>query len=509
MAEQQVQVTDQPYNQPTPGTAGVQSQVGGTPSTVSALAGATGGMESGNLVEPDLDEQLFKFKSDDTPLMQLMLRAKKVKANAPIVKHYMIDEPKSSVSGTTAVAAGNANQFILPLAANDARVPRPYGTLLAKGVDGYMEDGKTKTPGKDLLLFVEGHDKTTGNPIVSAVNGPKDNPEDEYCTTPAIPAGTTFILLANALYETQKKVDPDLIVPQPQFVYLQKRGMNQIVSDYFDAQRKQIPFAQALIAEAAITNFKVMGNRTLYAGRKGKKRVDTEEVGIQDIYFTEGVRYQVRKELQHIGAWKFKEIIALAKMVFTGEDVPKSVIVLAGKNFLENIQCIDYSDHPEVQITTHVNPVGWKVTSMHTVFGDLEFKHDPTLDRLEWSNSAFVVAPDRLVHYQLSAEHSDSDRVEGEEATRKSVLVWDALALKGSCHVWINGEGSSIDDNVNTEATHYHYWADSTAPANPQEGCVYYLLEDCPGIDASAVAGQMWQYTGGKWSRFDGNVMGS
>lgn len=230
-------------------------------------------------------------------------------------------------------------------------------------------------------------------------------------------------------------------------------------------------------------------------------------MGIQDIYFTEGVRYQVRKELQHTGEWKFKEIIALAKMVFTGEDVPKSVIVLAGKNFLENIQCIDYSDHPEIQISTTVNPVGWKVTSFHTVFGDLEFKHDPTLDRLKWSNSAFVVAPDRLVHYQLSAEHTDSDRVEGEEATRKSVLVWDALALKGSCHVWINGEGSSIDDNVNTEATHYHYWADSTAPANPQEGCVYYLLEDCPGINAAAVAGQMWQYKGGKWQEFEGDVM--
>ena len=32
--------------------------------------------------------------------------------------------------------------------------------------------------------------------------------------------------------------------------------MNQIVSDYYEAQKKKIPFGKAVIAEAAITNFK-------------------------------------------------------------------------------------------------------------------------------------------------------------------------------------------------------------------------------------------------------------
>ena len=286
-------------------------------------------------------------------------------------------------------------------------------------------------------------------------------------------------------------------------MYLQKRGMNQIVSDYYDAQKKKIPFGKAVIAEAAITNFKVRGNRTLYAGRKGKMTVQTPEVGAQVIYFTEGVRYQVKKELQHMGKWTVEEIIALAKMTFTGEDVPKSVIALSGKNFLENIQCIDYSKHPEIQITTKTNPVGWVVTNFHTVFGDIEFKHDPTLDRLKWSNSAFIVAPDRLVHYQYSAEHSSKDRVEGEEATRESILVWDALALKGSCHIWINGEG----DNENTTATQIHLWDSAEAPAAPVEGGVYYLLQDCPGINAEAVSGQMWQYKNTAWAEYTGDVM--
>lgn len=494
---------------PTPGSAGVQSQVGGAATTVSNVAGATGGINAGNLIESDLDKNLFKFKSDDTPLMQLMLIAKKVKVTSPIVEHYMIDEPRSSVTTTTAVAKATTQQFVLPLPSNDAAIPRPYGTLLVDGVDGYTEDGQTLTPGKPLMLFVVGHDTLTGNPIVRAVNGPKATKADEYCTTPAIPAGTTCIILANALYETQKEVDPDLIVPQPTQVYLQKRGMNQIVSDYYEAQKKKIPFGKAIIAEAAITNFKVRGNRTLYAGRKGKMKVTTDKVGVQDIYFSEGVRYQVKKELQHLGKWTVEEVIALAKMVFTGEDVPKSVVCLAGKNFLENIQCIDYSKHPEIQISTKTNPVGWVVTNFHTVFGDLEFKHDPTLDRLKWSNSAFIVAPDRLVHYQYSAEHTSRDRVEGEEATRESMLVWDALALKGSCHVWINGESATINGNINTDATHFHLYEGETAPANPADGCVFYLITDCLGISTEAVKGTLWQYKNGKWSEYIGDVMAS
>ena len=492
---------------PTPGTAGVQSQVGGAATTVSNVAGATGGIGPGNLVQSDLDNELFKFKSDDTPLMQLMLKAKKVKVQSPEVDHYMIDEPRSSVTSTTKVSTSTAQQFILPLLANDAAIPRPYGTLLTKGVDGYAEDGKTKTPGKELMLFVTGHDPASGNPIVRAVNGPKTNSSDEYCTTPEIPAGTTLIILANALYETQKEVDPDLIVPQASTVYLQKRGMNQIVSDYYEAQKKRIPFGKAVIAEAAITNFKVRGNRTLYAGRKSKFSVQTPKAGVQTVYTTEGVRYQVKKELQHVGKWTVEEIIALAKMVFTGEDVPKSVICLAGKNFLENIQCIDYSKHPEIQISTKTNPVGWVVTNFHTVFGDLEFKHDPTLDRLKWSNSAFIVAPDRLVHYQYSAEHSSRDRMEGEEATRESMLVWDALALKGSCHVWINGESSTAGGNINTDAAHYLLYEGAEAPTSPVEGCIYYLLSDCPGIGTGAVKGTMWQYKTDSWVEYAGDVM--
>lgn len=465
--------------------------------SVTQVSQLTGGIQAGNFIDSAIDDQLFNFNSDDTPLMNIMLKAKRVKVDSPVVEHYMIDEPANSVTTIAAHTNNNQAQAMLQLDPADQNLIRPYSTLLVKGVAGYTPDGQTATPGRDLMLFVVAQDSNSGNPVVRAVNGRKNNPSDEVALVPPIPAGTTLVILANSLYETQKEVDPDLIVPQPTTIYLQKRGMNQVVSDYFESQKKRIPFSKAIIAEQAISNFKVRGNRTLWAGRAGLLKVNVDKMGLQHVYTTEGLRWQFRRELQHSGRWSVEQFIALAKMFFTGEDAPKSALLLAGKNMLEQIQCIDFTKHPEIQISAKTNSLGWAVTNIHTVFGDIEIKREPTLDRLGWSNSGALIGENRLVHYVYSAEHSFSDRVEGQEATRNGILIWDALALKGTCHIWIDGDGESATAGGSAEGTTtYLMWDEPTAP--PTDGGVktFYLLCDCPAIDASAKAGQIWTCTG-------------
>lgn len=493
---------------PAQGSAGLNTQVPGQSSTVSGLAGASEGLEPGNLVETDIDEQLFRFQSEDTALMSLMLKAKKVNVKSPEVEHYMIDEQRATLTVKSQVSSSGANTFILPLESNDQQIPRDYHTLLICGVSGYAPNGTTVTPGKYLQLFVVGRDSASGNPVCTAVNGPRSS-QMAMCTTPAIPAGTKVKLLANALYETQKEVDPDLIVPQPSIVYLQKRGMNQIVSDYFDAQKKRIHFTQAMIAEQAILNFKRAGNRTLWAGQKGKFAVNVPKLGQQFVYFTEGIRWQFKRELQHTGKWTIERLIALAKLFFTGEDVPKTALLLAGKNLLEEIQCIDFSKHPEIQIISAQNPIGWSVTRIHTVFGDIDIKREPTLDTLGWSNSGALIGEDRLVHYSYSTQHEFSDRVEGEEATRKGIVVWDALCLKGSCHIWIDGEGEA----GGTDSENYSIWDSETTPTKTDvsDGMIYYFTVDCKLNETqTAQNGTMWKVkVSGEsliWSEYTGAI---
>ena len=489
------------------GTAGLADISAGQAATVSAAAAATGGLTAGNFIDTAVDDQLFKFNSEDTPLMNLMLRAKRVRVNSPEVDHYMIDEAKSFVY-TVSPCGGNTRAYtVLPLSEADGNALRPYTTLLVKDVDGYDADGRNITPGRDLMLFVTGQDPATGSPVVRAVNGKKTTPEDEYGQLPNIPAGTKIVILANSLYETQKEVDPDLILPQPTRIYLQKRGMNQVVSDYFESQKKRLPFSHAVIAEQAIANFKVRGNRTLWAGRAGKFKVNVPKMGMQYVYCTEGLRWQFHRELEEPGTWTVDKIIGMAKMFFTGEDVPKSALLLAGKNLLEAIQKIDYSRHPEIQITTKINSVGWTVTNFHTVFGDIEIKREPTLDRLGWSNSGALIGDNRLVHYVYSEEHTFEDRVEGEEATRNGLLIWDAVALKGTCHLWINGEGRDFENGNSI----IKLWDKETAPDEDdiKDGMILYLTVNCPGVDPAAKAGQLWKATGAgssaAWSRVQGD----
>ena len=259
------------------------TQIPGTPTTVSAAADATGGLDAGNFIDVAIDEELFRFNSDDTPLMNLMLRAKRVKVDSPEVDHYMIDEPISSMLTVEDVEGGKKMSAALPLDAKDQNIPRAHCTLLVPDVNGYTPDGDAETPGKPLMLFVTGHDPSSNNPIVRAVNGMKSNPGEEFSLIPYIPANSKVVVLANSLYETQKEVDPDLIVPSPTRIYLQKRGMNQVVSDYFESQKKRIPFSKAIIAEQAIANFKVRGNRTLWASRSGKFKMSVPNMGMQTV----------------------------------------------------------------------------------------------------------------------------------------------------------------------------------------------------------------------------------
>ena len=490
---------------PAKGTGGLETQVAGQAATVSTAARATGGIGAGHFIESDIDREIYQFNSDDTPLMQLMLMAKRVAVTSPEVEHYALDEPRCQVVTTAAFGGVGSTSGVLSVDEADVCLFQPYTTVLVKGVWGYDEKGEKETPGKEVMLFVIGATEVDKQPIVVALHGKKKNATDDKCVIPFIPAGTTLVILGNALYETQKNVAPSIVVPSPTILYCQKRGFSSVVSDYFEAQRKHIPFAKALIAQQQIKDFKCAGNRTLWAGRATKFIVDTK-IGPQMVYTTEGVRWQIRRHLDKRGKWTYEEFIALAKMIFTGDDVPKSVIILAGKNFIENIQTIDFSKHPEVQITVKTNRIGWEVTTIHTIFGDLEFKLEPCLNRLGWSNSAAVINyANGLVHYVYSAEHKSNEAIEGEEAKRESTVVWDALGLKGNAHIWIDGESGHCEWGGDIT---YEFWGQAEAPESATADRVYVLFVDCPGIDEKAKAGQCWRYDFEKdrWTEYTGEI---
>lgn len=489
--------------QASPGQAGVESQVPGQATTVSGAASASGGVGGDNLIQPDIDNDIFLIGTDETVLDGIMRKAKRqVRVKSFEVDHYLIDEQKAVVETTEKYTAASSQTAVIKVASKDAGLFQEYGTVIAKGVNGYDPTGQSEIEGVDLMLFIVGKDAANGgSPIVRAVNGPKSSASDEYCNVPTIEAGTKLVLLSNACAETQKQVAPDLVIPQPIRVYLQKTIMNQIISDYFDSQKKRIPFQKATIAEAAVKQYRRKNNRTLWIGQKGKFQVDRGQMGVQLVYTTEGIRWQIKREWQHDGSWTFEEIIALAKLKFTGNDCSKEAFWLMGRDQLESIQNIDFTKHKDITMTSK-EVWGFACTQLHTVFGDFYLKHEPTLDVIGYANSGAILDMEGLVRYWYKNEEKSTEKIEGEEAKREAVISINALALKGYSHIWVEGDDKGSLPGATVVITHDNA---SQAPSSPAKGQIYYLKQACSAISGSK-AGEFWKWNGTSWEKYEGEI---
>lgn len=501
------------------GTAGLQTQVGGAPTTVSGVQNATGGM--GGLVMPEVDKRIFMFERDQNALMQLMLMAKTVNVKSMEVKHYAIDQ------GTPIVTVAAVNGNIITLVNADKGKVRAYDTLMVKGVKGYNfvggENVKTRRP---LQLFVKSVNNDDTITCV-ATNGVRQAVTDQYGSLPTgtspagsntnvIVAGTKLVRMANALYETQKWVDPNTVIPVPDDLYLQKRGMTSIVSKYLADQSMEIPYDEAVKAEAQLREFKSAGNRTLFISQQNKMLVRSSMGDDQWDYQTNGVRWQVKREVKHRGSWTFEDVIALIKLYYGGADKPKSGIWLVGDNLGQNLQLIDWSKHPEVKMEPYTNEtLGWKVTRLTCLFGELQIKLEPTLNDCGYENSGIIIGEDRLVHYVRRGESSYTEDVDGEEATRNGVLVSDALGLKGNCHIWVDGDDD--DDDTAPNADKFRLWGSTEAPSGKdlEDGVIYVfahaLTLTAGDVSIAVDAGDAFKYnaTAGnnkKWVRFYGPI---
>lgn len=467
------------------GTAGLETHVGGAPTTVSGVQNASGGM--GELVLPEVDKRIFMFERGNFGLMELMLMSKRVDVKSMEVKHYAIDQ------GTPIVTVHTVNNDgTITLVNSDKGKVRAYDTLMVKGVKGY--DYVTGTGNvlsrRPLQLFVK---SVNNNDTITCVatNGVKQAATDQYGSLPTssspaanntnvITDGTKLVRMANALYETQKWVDPNTVIPVPDELYLQKRGMTSIVSKYLADQNMEIPYDEAVKAEAQLREFKAAGNRTLLISQQSKMLVRSSMGDDQWDYTTNGVRWQVKREVKHQGPWTFEDVITLIKTYYNGADKPKSGIWLVGENLGQALQLIDWTKHPEVKMEPYTNEtLGWKVTRLTCIFGDLQIKMEETLNDCGFANSGIIIGEDRLVHYVRRGESNYTEDVLGEEATRSGVLVSDALGLKGNCHIWVDGDDD--DDDTAPGADIFKLWSaldQNGAPAAPtgndlEDGVIY------------------------------------
>ena len=105
------------------GQGRLNTQMPGSPTTVSGIERAEGGMGMENLIQPDIDEDITLIATDESVLDTIKRRVKRqVRVDAFEVDHYMIDEKRNTGKSTSAVTeAKTTAQFAIPMRDADAK----------------------------------------------------------------------------------------------------------------------------------------------------------------------------------------------------------------------------------------------------------------------------------------------------------------------------------------------------------------------------------------------------
>ncbi|MBR2416158.1 MAG: hypothetical protein IKB11_05330 [Bacteroidaceae bacterium] len=490
---------------PSNGIAGLPTQGLGDATTVSNASEL-----SPDLIEAEVDARIIGVASDESVIDTIKRKVRRqVRVTSFEVDHYLIDDKRSKAYTNETYTGIGATRAEIPFSTTGERkIFQEYFTAICKGVNGYDSTGQIEMPGVDLMLFFVGKNSTTEAPIAMAVNGPKVNATDDYCTVPTIPSGTEIILLSSAAYETQKFIAPSTIVPVPERMYLQKQLCNSIVSDYFAAQKKRIQFNKSQIAEAILRQFRLESCRTAWVGQPGKFKVQAMDaaMGYQWDYFSKGIRWQFKRQYDLASKITFADLINLSMVKFTGFNCTKKAIWLLGKQLLNDIQKIDLTLHKNINVTNS-NVFGIECTRIHTVFGDIDLIHDPTLDALGYSNCGGLIDANGLVRYYMKNEDSKTENVDGEEAQRQVVMTIDCLCLKGYSHIWVNGSAAESDIPGTSRVISL-----AVLPESPKTNDVVVLTADVKhsvnGEDKLWFgAGSVVTYNGSTWVEYTGEII--
>ena len=487
------------------GIAGLNAHGAGEATTVSNAR------ELGSdFIDADTDDQIIGIASDESVIDTIKRKIRRqVRVNSFEVDHYLIDDKRSKAYTNETYTGMSATRAEIPFSTTGERkIFQEYYTAICKGVNGYDPTGQIEMPGTDLMLFFVGKNSTTEAPIAMAVNGPKTNASDDYCVVPTIPAGTEIILLSSAAYETQKFIAPSTIVPVPERMYLQKQLCNSIVSDYFAAQKKRIQFNESQIAEAVLRQFRLESCRTAWVGQPGKFKVQAMDnaMGYQWDYFSKGIRWQFKRQYDLSSKITFSDLINLSMVKFTGFNCTKRAIWLLGKQLLNDIQKIDLTLHKNISVTGD-NVFGIECTKIHTVFGDIDLIHDPTLDALGYAHCGGLIDENGLVRYYMKNEDAKTENVDGEEAKREVVMTIDCLCLKGYSHIWVNGSAAESDIPGASRVT-----SAATLPAEPCVNDVVILTADVNHTVNGEeklwfAAGSVVTFNGNTWVEYTGEII--
>ena len=470
---------------------------------------ATGsGVEQAGLAENDIDDYVSKYKAYRFPMhTDLLRKAQQIKVNTKEPENWEIAEPITECVTKASTASTSSNGVydetaVLNLYSNDKKLFTEGGTVVVMGVTGYTAAGVADT--SPLVLLVESVDKTVGV-TVRALNGPISS---GHTYVPTIAAGTTLLIMAPALTESEIEIRPDNILPQSRQCYLQKKVCALTYTEFYERINKKARWTVNDLKDVILFNFRKKCTRSLLLSVATKFVKENAKTGIEYGYTQEGILRQLRLAYQlDDGQMSFADLIGITAMLFGTYDTPSEMTAYWGKRFIERLLNIDFSKHNEVIIRNYEDEATKiKITSFESTFGKINFVLEHALDEIGYTDCAIIYDPaqSRRFYYvtdkTLKVDHSKGEGGEVREAKSEYYVQDDCLSLRGFNSMIVGPQSLISGFSLSPiEATI------KSVPKLPASGAtngdiVYLTAEDASETNPVG----LYQYDGTNWNPYSG-----
>ena len=382
---------------------GVGAADGAGDRTETGTTGVATVTEGQHFADPDwytkfIDSEITKVQPTSTPLHQLVSYAKKKSGKSLYVKYYSWGYRPYKTTVASGMQAFSGDRVVLPV--SDAGIFTVDDTILVLNTPGYNSEGTQQTPGIDLELSVCEIEKTSGMPVVYAVNG-QDTENFGNIGVPTLSAGTKLLRMAKAAGELDAQTGKYYSKPKAQINNVQK-FMCQVEASHIEKihQHELSNFTWSDVEEEAIMDMKRTMEFTYMWGVKGE-HVHEGKQGT--VWFTQGIWNMAGKEIQVGNVVNGKDVITeddlvdVLKDMFVGTNLGgKQKVLLCGSDFLAALSKIK-SDRLVYRET--VDKYGLKFKSFDSEFGELLAVHAEFMNAAEKSKWAFAMDPDYLRKY--------------------------------------------------------------------------------------------------------------
>lgn len=338
--------------------------------------------------QKDIDERVVKVRPLQTPVDTIARKAGvNSKCDSPIVKYYKVGTRAVSAtvdsSGYTAAATATA---VINTDNNGAFSQNDL--LQFKGIDGYKEDGTSKS-GQDFVGYVVAQ-TDDGKLRIAPVNGVKNGSIAN--TVPAIAASTVVIRIGSSAGELDAQAPAYTTVPEASIQFCQNYMMQIEQSTIEKLWKKEVNYNFNDLEEDAIFRMKLgIEMSALF----GAKREFVHPQTNNKVWTQEGIWYQAGKEFQHTGtAWTESDLIDLHKTIFTGSaGGSKRKLIIGGSGLISAL-----SKATSEKVRLEKNDKFWdlQLNGYTTAFGTSYILLHEVFDMEGMENNGLVIDPEYL-----------------------------------------------------------------------------------------------------------------